>query len=255
MKRKTGILSAGFALALLLGAGAQAKANVTTVTLRAEPEKNILLSGVGQDAMIKISIETTAAAQEQKSRVNLCIALDRSGSMLGMNKIQNARAAAVAALNMLGENDRFSLIAYDSQARVLIPSTRVTDANRRELIETINAVKPGGMTALFAGVSLAANEIAKCKDAGFVNRIILLSDGQANVGPSSAQELGRLGRGLVKEGVSVSTVGVGSDYNRRFRQHGRRRQRLQRKPDDRPCPELRRQLLFCRKQPRSLPDL
>ncbi len=213
MKHTTGILSAGFALALLLGTGAQANANFTTVTLRAEPEKNILLSGVGQDAMIKISIETSAAAKEQKSRVNLCIALDRSGSMHGMNKIQNARAAAVAALNMLGENDRFSLVTYDSRARVLIPSTRVTDANRRELTEKINAVTPGGSTALFAGVSLAANEIAKCREAGFVNRIVLLSDGQANVGPSSAQELGRLGRGLVKEGVSVSTVGVGSDYN------------------------------------------
>ena len=114
---------------------------------------------------------------------------------------------------MLGENDRFSLVTYDSRARVLIPSTRVTDANRRELTEKINAVTLGGSTALFAGVSLAANEIAKCREAGFVNRIVLLSDGQANVGPSSAQELGRLGRGLVKEGVSVSTVGVGSDYN------------------------------------------
>ena len=104
-------------------------------------------------------------------------------------------------------------MTYDSRARVLIPSTRVTDANRRELTEKINAVTLGGSTALFAGVSLAANEIAKCREAGFVNRIVLLSDGQANVGPSSAQELGRLGRGLVKEGVSVSTVGVGSDYN------------------------------------------
>ena len=83
MNHKTGFFSAGLALALLLGAGAQAKANASTVTLRAEPEKNILLSGVGQDAMIKISIETSAAAKEQKSRVNLCIALDRSGSMHG----------------------------------------------------------------------------------------------------------------------------------------------------------------------------
>lgn len=214
MNLKKLFLSAGFALAALLAAELPAKTIASTVTIKAEPEKSVLPSGTQQDAMIKISIETIPGAlKDRKSRVNLAIALDRSGSMHGMNKIENARAAAIAAVNMLGENDRFSLITYDSQARVLIPSTRVTEKNRQEIIGKINAIRPTGMTALFAGVSLAANEIAKVKDPAYVSRIILLSDGQANVGPASAQELGRLGAGLVKEGISVSTVGVGSDYN------------------------------------------
>ena len=66
---------------------------------------------------------------------------------------------------------------------------------------------------MFAGVSTGANEIRKNAGGTFVNRIILLSDGLANVGPRSPQELGRLGASFIKENISVSTVGVGSDYN------------------------------------------
>ena len=47
----------------------------------------------------------------------------------------------------------------------------------------------------------------------YVHRIILLSDGQANVGPSSPGDLGRLGAALLKEGISVTTIGVGTNYN------------------------------------------
>src|SRR6185295_2090029 len=80
----------------------------------------------------------------------------------------------------------------------------------RAAIERLSA---GGNTALFAGVSKAAAEVRKFLDRQRVNRIILLSDGQANVGPSSPTDLGNLGASLIKEGISVTTLGLGLDYN------------------------------------------
>mgnify|MGYP003380095548 CR=1 FL=1 len=70
-----------------------------------------------------------------------------------------------------------------------------------------------GSTPLFAGVSQGAPELRKFLDKNRVNRVILLSDGQANVGPSSPNELGRLGLSLGKEGIAVTTIGLGLGYN------------------------------------------
>lgn len=188
-----------------------------TVTLKVEPAQAVLTADTNQQAQVRISISAPsrpAAGEKERPRVNLAIALDRSGSMAGMRKLENAKQAAKSALNMLSERDRFALIVYDDVAKVLVPSTPVTEENRRRISEQIDAISPGSCTALFAGVSLAAAELNKLRaESGWVNRLLLLSDGLANVGPSSPSELGRLGGGLVKERISVSTVGVGGDYN------------------------------------------
>ena len=75
------------------------------------------------------------------------------------------------------------------------------------------ASRPGGSTALHAGVVLGAKQIRELFSKERVNRVILLSDGLANVGPSTTSELARLGRDLRGDGIAVSTVGLGDDYN------------------------------------------
>ncbi len=198
------------------------------VTVRVTPETGVIVAGPGREAMIRIAIDAEKIADAPRTGVNLAIALDRSGSM-GGGKIEDAKRAAITALKMLDDDDWFSLVVYDGAAQVLIPATRVgdriarysPDSSRRAfdsardvIIDAIGRIRPGGSTALFAGVSLAVSELekAECPE-GFVRRVVLLSDGQANVGPSTPADLGRLGAGLVKEGISVSTVGVGVDYN------------------------------------------
>lgn len=185
------------------------------VTLTVEAENSILPAGNAQEAMVRIAISAPAPARQPRlvKTVNLAVAFDCSGSMSG-GKIVHARQAAQNALEQLGENDFFSLVIYNHSARVLIPATRVTESAKRELAAVIGSIPAGGGTALFSGVSLAADELRKAgNDPRGVRRLILLSDGQANVGPSSPAELGKLGSALVKEGITVSTVGIGSDYN------------------------------------------
>jgi Ca-activated chloride channel family protein len=87
-------------------------------------------------------------------------------------------------------------------------------ANRTEAIEArIRGIGPGGNTALFGAVSQGASEVRKHGESPFVHRVVLLSDGLANIGPSRPDDLARLGAALLKENISVTTVGVGTDFN------------------------------------------
>src|SRR6185369_4179230 len=72
---------------------------------------------------------------------------------------------------------------------------------------------PGGSTALYAGVEAGADQIQKHLSSHRINRVILLSDGLANIGPSTPQDLRRLGNRLAERDISVTTIGVGDDYN------------------------------------------
>lgn len=142
--------------------------------------------------------------------INVAIVLDKSGSMSGQ-KIQKAREAAIMAVQRLDANDIVSVVTYDSTVRVVVPATKAAD--KELIINAIQRVGPGGNTALFAGVSKGADELRKFLDRNRVNRLVLLSDGLANVGPSAPGDLQNLGAGLSRQGMTVTTLGLGADYN------------------------------------------
>ncbi|MCH8510554.1 MAG: VWA domain-containing protein [Kiritimatiellae bacterium] len=183
------------------------------VICRAELDRAVLPANQSQTAVVKITLDTAPLPREGKRPpVNLSIVLDRSGSMSG-EPIEHARQAAIEAVNRLDEGDIFSLVTYDSVVETLIPAGPLLD--KEEARKVIRNITPRGMTALFGGVSQGAAELRKQIEEGgntHVHRMILLSDGLANVGPSSPADLGRLGKSLAKEGISVSTIGLGSSY-------------------------------------------
>ena len=171
----------------------------------------VMMSGEKATNYVRISLTGFEVPNKiERPPVNTAIVIDKSGSM-GGQKIVQARNAAIEAVRMLRDNDIVSVILYADSAEVLVPATKATD--RESIIEKIRTVNAQGSTALFAGVSKGAAEVRKFIDSESVNRVILLSDGQANVGPQSPRELERLGASLVKEGISVSTLGLGLGYN------------------------------------------
>ncbi len=181
------------------------------VRARLELDRPLLEAGRSETALVKITLEAPPPPQREfRPPVNLSLVLDRSGSMSG-SKLEKAREAAIEALRRLGGQDLFSVVVYDHHVDTIVPAQT---AARTEWIESrIRQIRSGGNTALFGGVSQGAAEVRKHTNEGYVQRIVLLSDGIANVGPSSPQDLGRLGSALIKEGISVTTVGVGTDYN------------------------------------------
>jgi len=190
---------------------ATAKAPGSGVDCRVEIDRSVLLEGGPQKAVIKITLDAPPPPEKiERPAVNLSIVLDRSGSMSGQ-KLEKAKEAAIEAVRHLGPGDIFSVVVYDHNVRTVVPAR---SARHVEWIERrIREIRSGGNTALFGGVSQGAAEVRKNFGGRYVHRIILLSDGIANVGPSTPEDLGRLGAALIKEGISVTTVGVGTDYN------------------------------------------
>jgi len=207
------LLSAvGMASCTLLGSAlAMTSAHAKQVELRAELGSPVIEAGRKQTTFLKIALTGFKLDNESdRTPANIAIVLDKSGSMSG-EKLQSAKQAARMAVNLLNENDIISIISYDSTVNVLVPATKVSD--KRAINKAIDRMRSNGKTALFAGVSKGAAEIRKFLDKDRVNRVILLSDGQANVGPSSPSQLGDLGASLSKDGITVTTIGLGTGYN------------------------------------------
>lgn len=171
----------------------------------------IMLANKKQSTYLKVGL-TGFPMPPAKTRapVNIALVIDKSGSMTGQ-KIKKAKEAAIAAMDRLHSDDVVSVIVYDQGVRVLLPATKLSDKSAAK--QAVRKIHAGGSTALFAGVSKGAAEVQKFLDDNNVNRVILLSDGRANVGPDSPSELGSLGASLLKEKISVTTMGLGLDYH------------------------------------------
>ena len=170
-----------------------------------------VLAGAKQTAYLRVAMTGFELKDEsRRTPVNVAIVLDKSGSMQG-EKIRQAREAAIMAIGKLRDDDIVSVVTYDTSINVVVPATKVSD--RERVYQAIRGIQAGGNTALFAGVSKGANEVRKFLARNRVNRVVLLSDGLANHGPSTPAELGELGRSLGQEGVAVTTIGLGLGYN------------------------------------------
>ncbi len=182
-----------------------------TLQLKLVPERDLVLKNQPQEVVIKIDL--SAMAEKKKSHrtpLNLAVVLDKSGSMTGA-KLEKTKQAAMQLVDRLASDDIFSLVIFSDSAHVLVPAQRVKD--KEALKEKIQSIEADGSTALYSGVKMGADQIKEYFSDKRINRVILLSDGLANVGPSSPRELRRLGSDLSERGISVTTIGVGDDYN------------------------------------------
>lgn len=183
------------------------------LTLRVAPERDLIYNSGPREVVVQIDLDAKRPEHGRRAPMNLAVVLDRSGSMQGA-KIEKAKQAACVAVDHLADNDWFSLVTFDNDTDLLLPPERVGgERHRDELKSRIDRIRPGGGTAIYAGVTLGAKQVRRNLEKEFVNRVILLSDGLANVGPSRTSDLAALGRDLRRDGLSVTTIGLGDDYN------------------------------------------
>ncbi len=207
---KTPQLALSLLAALALPALAESK---PAVTLTVTPEREAVHPKSSARTVLQVEVTAKPSSQKRTLPLNLALVLDKSGSMSGA-KIERARQAAGVALDQLGPDDIFSMVVYDSEVSVLIEPQRVRGAKeKRALKRRIEAIEAGSNTALYGGVERGAEQLEKFLSEENVSRVVLLSDGLANEGPSSTEDLERLGERLLGRGISVSTIGLGDDYN------------------------------------------
>ncbi|MCW4023914.1 MAG: VWA domain-containing protein [Candidatus Bathyarchaeota archaeon] len=146
--------------------------------------------------------------------VNLCIALDRSGSMKDENKIEQAKIATMQLIQELKPSDFVSLVTFSNREKVEVSSRSAADIYA--FSNAINQINARGATDIYSALQAALNEVAQQR-AVFpgqpVNRIILLTDGQPTSGKDKIEEFVTLCELIRKNDISVTTLGLGSDYN------------------------------------------
>ncbi len=141
---------------------------------------------------------------------HLIFVVDVSGSMDQENRLGLVKKALALLLAQLRDDDRISLVVYGSQGRVLLQPTSDRDAIRR----AIDALRPEGATNAEEGLRLAYDLAARHFRRGAINRVILCSDGVANVGNTSADSILARIRSDAERGIELTTVGFGmGNYN------------------------------------------
>ncbi|MCJ8332458.1 MAG: VWA domain-containing protein, partial [Lentisphaeria bacterium] len=207
MKKKKAILM--LLVAALLSPVLWAKGG-NDVKLKVELDRATLHANQNEKVILKVTLDAPLADKLKRRAVNICLVIDKSGSMSG-TKIEDAKKAAISVLKRLHPTDLFSLVVYDGTIQTLVPAQH--PKNTEAITKAINSITASGGTALFGGVSQGAAEIRKNNNKKYLNRVFLLSDGQANIGPSSPEDLQRLGIALSKENIVVTTIGLGTGYN------------------------------------------
>ncbi|GAC1419941.1 MAG: VWA domain-containing protein [Flavisolibacter sp.] len=142
--------------------------------------------------------------------LNLSIVVDRSGSMAG-EKIEFAKKSAKRIIDRLDSSDYVSIIEYDNFIHVLQGAT--PDTNKKEIKSRIDKMASRGSTNLWGGTEKGYQEVMRNYKSGFINRVLLISDGQANVGITNPATIKFKVRQYRDSGISLSTFGVGLDYN------------------------------------------
>lgn len=161
--------------------------------------------------MMQIGLNTPRrAAEYDRDPLNLAIAVDTSGSMQGQ-KIQYVQDGLDQMLEVLEPNDLVTLVSYNDSARLLLEAEPAS--NLSEIRWAIEQLYAGGSTNLHAGLELALKTVDRHWDVERQNRVILLSDGLANVGVTSQDQIEALARSYSAKSINISSIGVGSDFN------------------------------------------
>ncbi|MCL1467873.1 macro domain-containing protein [Argonema galeatum] len=161
------------------------------------------------DVLVRI-IPPNPEEDIKRSTLNIGLVIDRSGSMAGQ-KIEYARQAACYAVQQLLPSDRVSVTIYDDRVETLAPTTLAI--NKADIIRKIQEIRDRNSTALHAGWVQGGIQVSQHLNREHLNRVILLSDGQANVGETNPDVIASDVHGLAERGVSTTTMGVGDDYN------------------------------------------
>jgi len=146
-----------------------------------------------------------------KTPLNLSIVIDRSGSMSGA-KMENAKQAAKEIVQKLDPEDFISVVVYDDKVTLVQPP--VLAFEKKDILTRISRIETGGSTNLWGGTDKGYQQVKTGYNKNCINRVLLISDGLANAGITNLSEIReRVIDYKDNEGITLSTFGVGLDYN------------------------------------------
>ena len=157
--------------------------------------------------LVKIGLQGKTYENEELPASNLTFLLDVSGSMDSPNKLGLLKQAFKLLVNQLREEDKVSIVVYAGAAGVVLEPT--SGKRKEKILNALNNLRAGGSTAGGEGIKLAYKLAEKNFKKNGNNRVILATDGDFNVGPSSDKDMEKLIEEKRKSGVFLSVLGFG----------------------------------------------
>ncbi len=164
-------------------------------------------------------IELTAAGVQEgigmggggnRTAINLCLVIDRSGSMEGM-PLEYVKQACSHVVDMLTPNDVLSIVTFEETVDVLMSPQRVT--NKQPIKDGLARLMPGNTTNLYDGLSLALQQVLAGTEGNRATRMVVLTDGDPTAGIKDFPSLTNLAGEIKSKGISTTFLGFGPDYN------------------------------------------
>jgi Ca-activated chloride channel family protein len=168
--------------------------------------------GSNGDTFVLLEVGAGDQGAARAGSSHLAIVIDRSGSMKG-DRIRNAIAGAVEAVDRLGDGDAVSVVTFDTQTTTVVPTTFLAPESRERVKAEIRKIGLGGDTCISCGLDAGLGELRQLT--GKVDRMILLSDGEATAGVRDVAGFRAIAEGARAAGVSITTLGVGVSYNQK----------------------------------------
>lgn len=162
-----------------------------------------------KEALLEVGLKIKSTMnRKDPTPLNICFVVDKSGSMMGEERIEELKLAMIEFVKQLAPTDIVSVVVFDSQSKVAVPAAPI--GNKKKVIDVIHAISAGGGTVIYDGLELGFSQVSKNSNKGYVNRVILLTDG---FGSRPPEEVIAMAKGNISKGIELSAVGVGTGYN------------------------------------------
>ena len=168
--------------------------------------------GVGRSQLfLTVDVRGAEVPGSERAPVNAALVIDRSGSMAG-EKLAYAKEAAQRFVSQLRDTDRLAIVHYGSDVRVF-RSAQATPENKARMSSFIRRIQEEGGTNIGDGLEAGRAQLMSALEEFKVNRMILLSDGQPTEGITSHRALFNVASRIHRDGLAVSAIGIGTDFN------------------------------------------
>ena len=174
-----------------------------------EFDQSILPAGSSLKTNILLRFRAEVAESPRRN-LNLSLVIDRSGSMAGA-PLHHALKAAESVVDQLEPDDILSVVVYDDEVDSVVPPQAVT--NKGALKNSIRKVKAGGITNLSGGWLKGCEHVKTRLDPQKINRVLLLTDGHANMGIQGPKTLTATSGQKAEEGITTTTLGFAQGFN------------------------------------------
>lgn len=157
--------------------------------------------------LLRVGVQGKTLATAERKPVHLTFLVDVSGSMTGRDKLPLATDALKLLTKNLQPEDSVAIATYAGRVARILPPTGMHQRGR--ILEALGSLRSGGGTGMNDGMALAYEMAMQAHKPGHVSRVIVLSDGDANIGPSSHDDILKGIKSYVDEGITMTTIGFG----------------------------------------------